>query len=100
MNPQGILDAANLLSLPALGLVVMGALLFAGVKIVDWGKEVTTLLGNHLRHDLASQTEALSRIEANLNTLARIESSLNEQTLVLRALGRMMMEQATGKREF
>jgi len=100
MDPQAILSAAGVIGMPTLVLVIMGGLIFGGIKIMDWGKEVTTLLGNHLRHDLAAQTETLARIESNLNTLGRIESSLNEQTLVLRALGRMLMEHQTGKREF
>lgn len=63
-------------------MVVMAVLGFAGYKVVEWGGSVTKLLGNHLRHDLADQTEVLKRIEA----------ALVDNTRVTRAMGREILE--------
>lgn len=77
MDPVAILNAAGALPVTILLCVVLAGLIYAGVTVVKWATQVTTLLGNHLRHDLSEQTEVIKRIER----------STEEQTQVLKAMG-------------
>lgn len=89
MDPSQILTAANTLSLPSLALVVAGGLIFAVVKVIGWGQEVTKLLGNHLRHDLGDLKEEMRGTKRASEDQTLI---LREQTLIIRAVGVQIRE--------
>lgn len=75
---------------PALVPVVSTAVVgLAGFKVVEWGMTVTKLLGNHLRHDLADQTEAIKDLKF---AIVGVQHAVEENTMVSRAMGRELVE--------
>lgn len=78
-----LVDASGV-TIAGLALVALIAFGVAAWRVVAWGKSVTELLGNHLRHDLAG-------LRDDLADLKRVE---REQTDILRQIAGLLRRRA------
>lgn len=76
-DPGQLLQAAQNvgpIALAVLAILAVLAAAYASAKLIGWGSSVTTLLGNHLRHDVQGVHDEIRE----LKTEAQRQTSLME----------------------
>ena len=79
-------------AITALFFIVLLAIMFLGWKAAGLGAQVVTLLGNHIRHDLADQRRVIEQqtevLTDQTRQLEHLSAAAVEQTAVLHAIRR------------